>query len=122
MRQHLIVTLLLWLVVSGGGTLGQEAPILVVTLKNINDRPVAGAHLIVRTSAGDHDIAHATTDAQGVASFAALNASDIRVAVEGQLPNGAKFFQPGNDARGMLVFLRSGTTHVDLLADIDGLV
>jgi hypothetical protein len=122
MHRSLIVTLLLWLVVSAGGALSQGAPTLVVTLKDINERPVAGVRVVVRHSTGERDIARATTDAQGTASFATLNASDIRVAVEGQLKSGAKLFQPGNDARGMLVFLRSGTTRVNLLADVDGLI
>jgi hypothetical protein len=122
MYQRLILTLLFWLALSGGITFGQEAPVLVVSLKDITDHPISGVRVIVRDSAGEHEIAHATSDAQGVASFAALNANDIRVAVEGQLESGARLFQPGNDARGMLVFLRSGTTHVDLLADVDGLV
>jgi cell division protein YceG involved in septum cleavage len=122
MHRSLIVTLLLWLVVSAGGALSQGAPALVVTLKDINERPVAGVRVVVRDSTGERDIARATTDTQGTTSFAMLNASDIRVAVEGQLKSGVKLFQPGNDARGMLVFLRSGTTHVDLLTDVDGLI
>jgi len=119
--KRLILSLLFWLTVSGGAA-AQDGPILLVTLKDITSHPIAGARIIVRDSAGERDIAQAITDAQGTASFAALNASDIRVAVEGQLKSGARLFQPGNDARGMLVFLRSGTTRVNLLADTDGLI
>lgn len=122
MQYRLILRVLLWLVVSGGVALGQEAPVLLVSLRDTNDKPVAGARVIIRDSAGERDIARRATDAHGVATFAALNESDIRVAIEGQLPNGAKLYQPGNDARGMLVFLRAPTTRVNLLADSDGLV
>jgi hypothetical protein len=122
MHYRLIVSVLFWLVIRSGAAVAQDAPDLIVTLKDTANTPVAGARVIVRDSGGSRDIAHASTDAAGTAIFATLMETDIRVAVEGQLPSGATLYQPGNDARGMLVFLQAGTTRVNLLVDTDGLV
>jgi hypothetical protein len=117
-----VIGLIVWLALSASPAFAQDAPNLIVTLKDINNAPLMGAAVIVRDSSGSRDIARATTDAQGVATFSTLMETDIRVAVEGQLPNGAKYFQPGNDARGIAMFLSAGTNRMNLLADTDGMI
>src|SRR6266545_2107827 len=121
MHRLLVIGLVVWLM-SSSTALAQDAPELIVTLKDINNVPLAGATVIIRDSSGGRDIARATTDTQGVATFSGLMETDIRVAVQGQLPNGAKYFQPGNDARGIAMFLSAGTNRMNLLADTDGMI
>jgi hypothetical protein len=117
-----VIGLIVWLALSASPAFAQDAPDLIVTLKDINNAPLGGATVIIRDGSGSRDIARATTDAQGVASFSTLMETDIRVAVEGQLPNGAKYFQPGNDARGIAMGLSAGTNRMNLLADTDGMI
>lgn len=117
-----VIGLIVWLALSASPAFAQDAPNLIVTLKDVNNAPLMGATVIVRDSSGGRDIARATTDAQGVATFSTLMETDIRVAVEGQLPNGAKYFQPGNDAEGIAMFLSAGTNRMNLLADTDGMI
>lgn len=119
---RLVIGLILWLSMSGGSAFAQDSPDLTVTLKDITNAPLAGALVIIRDGSGSHDLARATTDAQGKAIFSGLMETDIRVVIQGQLPNGAKFFQPGNDAKGIAMFLSSGTNRMNLLADTDGMI
>lgn len=114
---RLVIGLMVWLAI-----VAQNTPDLTVTLKDINNAPLVGARVIIRDGSGSHDLARTTTDAQGVATFSGLMETDIRIAVTGQLPNGAKFFQPGNDAKGIAMFLSSGTNRMNLLADTDGMI
>src|SRR6266540_4622732 len=117
-----VIGLIVWLALSVGSAFAQEAPDLIVTLKDINNSPLAGATVIIRDSSGSRDIARATSDAQGMATFSTLMESDIRIVIQGQLPNGAKYFQPGNDAKGIAMFLAAGTNRMNLLADTDGMI
>src|SRR6266508_4334055 len=121
MHRLLVIGLIVWLM-SSSTALAQDAPELIVTLKDVNNAPLAGATVIIRDSSGSRDIARATTDAQGVATFSALMESDIRVVIQGRLPNGATYFQPGNDAKGIAMFLSAGTNRMNLLADADGMI
>jgi hypothetical protein len=120
---RLLLSCVLWLALSGGhGGLAQDAPDLIVTLHTIDGAPLSGATVIVRDAGGVQELARATTDAQGQATVQILPVTDIRVVVQGQLPGGARFFQPGNDAKGIALFLQHGTTHLNLLADVDGMI
>jgi hypothetical protein len=121
MHRLLVIGLVVWLM-SSSTALAQDAPELIVTLKDINNVPLVGATVIIRDSSGGRDIARATTDAQGVAIFSTLMESDIRVVIQGQLPNEATYFQPGNDAKGIAMLLSAGTNRMNLLADTDGMI
>src|SRR5437868_15469060 len=115
-----ILGLVVWLAISGGTAFAQSSPDLTVTLKDITNAPLAGATVIIRDGSGSRDLARATTDAQGKAIFSSLMETDIRVVIQGQLPNGTKFFQPGNDAKGIAMFLSAGANRMTLLAHTDG--
>jgi len=121
MHRLLVIGLVVWLM-SSSTALAQDAPDLIVTLKDINNVPLASATVIIRDSSGSRDIARATTDAQGVATFSTLMETDIRVVIQGRLPNGATYFQPGNDAKGIAMGLSTGTNRMNLLADTDGMI
>ncbi len=121
MHRLLVIGLVVWLM-SSSTALAQDAPDLIVTLKDINNVPLASATVIIRDSSGSRDIARATTDAQGVATFSTLMETDIRVVIQGRLPNGATYFQPGNDSKGIAMLLSAGTNRMNLLADTDGMI
>lgn len=112
-----MLSLVVWL-----SLLRQDAPDLIVTLHSIDGAPLSGATVIVRDAHRDQNLARATTDAQGQATFPRISATDVRVAIQGQLSNGTRFFQPGNDARGIAMVLSVGTTRMNLLADVDGMI
>jgi hypothetical protein len=119
-RRFLVIVLLSCAVLPAAAT-AREQPDLVVTIRDERGAGVA-ASVIVRDANGRRDLARAATDSAGAAAFAALPVSDVRVAVEGVLPNGAALAQPGDDARGALLWLSAGTTLLDLRAAPDGLV
>ncbi len=60
MHRLLVIGLVVWLM-SSSTALAQDAPELIVTLKDINNVPLAGATVIIRDSSGSRDIARATT-------------------------------------------------------------
>jgi hypothetical protein len=97
-------------------------PALVVQLRDTAGVGVARVIVTVRDARGQADLAHATTNDAGVATFATLPAADIRVVVRGALPNGAALILPGNDARGIPLVLDAPPTRLDLRVEADGLV
>jgi hypothetical protein len=117
-----VISLIVWLAFSSIPAFAQDVPDLIVTLHAIDGAPLAGATVIVRDAGGDQNLARSTTDTQGQATFPRISATDIRVAIQGQLPNGTRYFQPGNDATGIALFLQQGTTRLNLLADVDGMI
>jgi hypothetical protein len=121
MKRFFLSLFLLGLALWPAPAFAQETPDLVVSLRDERGAGVA-VTVIVRDGAGRRDLARATTGADGVTTFAALPISEVRVAVDGALPGGAALYQPGDDARGIRVWLDSGATRLDLRAAPDGMV
>lgn len=78
----------------------QPAPDLIVTLRDEQGQGVV-ANITVLAPAGTPVLARATTDAQGRAVIETLPISEVRVLVEGRLPNGVRLVQRGDDAKGI---------------------
>jgi len=113
--------ILVWLAVSGGAALAQgQKPDLSVTLRDAVNAPLGGITVIVRDQTGTRDLAHAATDARGVATFSGLTESQVRVAIAGTLPNGTRFYHMGNDATGITLLLDPPPTILDLRSETDG--
>lgn len=99
----------------------QQPAELVVSLRDARGHALA-ADISVRAPAGGPVLAHATTDASGVATLRGLPASEARVLVAGRMPDGTALRQPGDDAGGLRVWLAAGATRLDLRAEADGSV
>lgn len=117
----LLMALLFGAVLQPLHTYAQDAADLVVSLLDENDSGVF-ATIIVRDTAGIRDLARTTTDAQGIATIATLPVSEVRVAIDGSLPNGTRLFQRGDDTQGIYLLLNAGSTRLDLRVDPDGAV
>ena len=113
----LLAALLAW----PAASLAQEAPDLLVSLRDAQGRALA-ASVTVRASAGGPVLARAATDAQGIAAIGSLTVSEVRVLVEGRLPGGVALRQLGDDAAGLHLWLGAGATRLDLRAEPDGVV
>src|SRR5205823_3769805 len=97
-------------------------PDLIVTVRDVNDRLLAGLTVQIRAGADTPVLSEARTNAQGQAVFANISVSQVRVRVIGTLASGAHLYQPGADARGVAVFLGPPPTTLDLRVDSDGMV
>jgi len=119
-----ISMLIIWFVVdSSGVALAQtQPPDLIVTLHDVANIPLRGVTVIVRDSGGTHDLARASTDAQGTATFMALTESQVRIVIVGTLPNGTKLYQPGNDAAGISLLLNPLPFTLALRSAADGMI
>jgi hypothetical protein len=101
---------------------GQESPDLIVRLRDVDGAGIAGVSVLVLDSGGSHILSRATTDAQGVALVRGILEEEVRIAVEGRLPNGTPLHQIGDDALGVRVFLGAPPTQLDLRSEHDGTV
>lgn len=99
----------------------QPAPDLIVTLRDEQGQGVV-ANITVLAPAGTPVLARATTDAQGRAVIETLPISEVRVLVEGQLPNGVRLVQRGDDAKGIRLWLDAESTQLDLRVNPDGTI
>jgi hypothetical protein len=118
-----ICVLVAWLAVNGGVARGQrQPPDLTVTLHDVVGAPLSGVIVIVRDGGGSHRLAQAATDANGVATFANLMETQVRVAIVGALPNGTRLYQPGNDAAGISLLLDPLPTTLALRSAADGMI
>ncbi|MFN8567035.1 MAG: hypothetical protein U0Z44_05815 [Kouleothrix sp.] len=99
----------------------QPAPDLIVTLRDEQGQGVL-ANITVLAPAGTPVLARATTDAQGRAVIETLPISEVRVLVEGQLPNGVRLVQRGDDAKGIRLWLDAESTQLDLRVNPDGTI
>jgi hypothetical protein len=97
-------------------------PALVVQLRDVAGAPVAGVAVTVHDLSGSATLARGATDRSGRASFDALPAEDVRVAVAGALPTGVPLSQPGDDVRGVAVVLGAPPVYLDLRVETDGVV
>jgi hypothetical protein len=101
----------------------QTAPeALVVSLRDAEGSAISDVLVLVRDRSGRAELSRATTDAAGIARFASLPVAEVRVAVQGQLPDGTLLVQPGADARGVHCMLGMPPTRLDLRATADGRV
>lgn len=113
----------LWLALGWTSAFAQDPPPdLIVVLHDVQGAPIAGATVIVRDGSGTRELARTTSDARGVASFTQLAERQVRVAVAGTLPNGARLYQPGADAPGIALLLDSSPAALDLRSERDGMV
>src|SRR5258705_1866433 len=118
-----ISMLIIWFALHGGVARAQtQPPDLIVTLHDVVGAPLVGVTVIVRDSGAAHTLAQAATDASGVATFAHLMESQVRVAVVGMLPNGTKLYQPGNDAAGISLLLDPLPCTLALRSAADGMI
>lgn len=99
----------------------QPAPDLIVTLRDEQGQGVV-ANITVLAPAGTPVLARATTDAQGRAVIETLPISEVRVLVEGRLPNGVRLVQRGDDAKGIRLWLDAESTQLDLRVNPDGTI
>lgn len=99
----------------------QPAPDLIVTLRDEQGQGVV-ANITVLAPAGTPVLARATTDAQGRAVIETLPISEVRVLVEGRLPNSVRLVQRGDDAKGIRLWLDAESTQLDLRVNPDGTI
>ncbi len=97
-------------------------PDLIVTVRDANDRLLAGLTVQIRAGADTPVLSEARTNVQGQAVFATISVSQVRVRVTGTLASGVPLYQPGADAPGVAVFLGPSPTTLDLRVDSDGIV
>jgi hypothetical protein len=101
----------------------QTAPAaLVVSLRDADGSAISDVLVLVRDRSGRAELSRVTTDAAGMARFASLPVAEVRVAVQGQLPDGTPLVQPGADVRGVHCMLGIPPTRLDLRATADGRV
>jgi hypothetical protein len=120
-RLMLVSVMIVWLAIQGDVALAQP-PDLTVTLQDVANAPLAGVTVIVRDSGAAHTLAQVATDAHGVATFANLMASQVRIAIAGTLPNGTKLYQPGNDAAGISLLQSTLPFTLALRSAADGMI
>src|SRR6266536_4554820 len=65
-------------------------PELIVTVRDVNDRLLAGLTVQIRAGADTPVLSEARTNAQGQAVFATISVSQVRVHVTGTLASGAQ--------------------------------
>lgn len=97
-------------------------PALVVRLRDVAGRGIAGVTVIVTDQSGATVLDQATTDATGTAMFGPLPVADMRVLVQGRLADGTPLVQPGADAQGIAVILGTLSLTLDLRSEADGTV
>jgi hypothetical protein len=100
----------------------ERTPDLTVTLHDVAGAPIGGVTVVVRDESGTRDVARATTDAAGIATFSGLTEGQVRIATIGVLPDGTRLYQPGNDAQGIFLLVDPGPTTLELRSEIDGMI
>lgn len=96
---------------------------LTVTLHDLAGAPVVGITVLLRTAGGTEELARATTDATGTAAFAAVGATEVRIAFTGQAAGGTPLYQAGDDAQGMRMTLQDGPNRMAFVLDpADGMI
>jgi hypothetical protein len=118
----LVPALLITLLVSHTAMAQAMPPDLVVTLRDAQDKPLAGISVQVRANTNGPLLAQAVTGSSGTAEIAGLTVDRVVVVVSGSLPGGTRLVQPGQDARGIAVLLGPPPTRLDLRVDADGQV
>jgi hypothetical protein len=119
----LLVIVAVLVALAGRTAAAQEpAPDLFVTVRDVSGAGVPEIRVLVRDSGGSYVIARGVTDAAGVAEIGDVRLSEIRVAVEGSLPDGTPLRQTGQDAAGVALFLGFGAATLDVRVEPDGLV
>lgn len=125
-----VLALLVLLVHAPGAQAQDSSPVpdaaatLVVSLRDDQDAPVAGAMIIVRNADIDGAIGRVATAADGTATILLpVSVQTIRVAVTGQMPSGSPFTHQAADIGGILFFPGAlGETRLDLVVTADGVV
>jgi hypothetical protein len=118
-----ISLMVIWLAVYGRVALAQgQSPDLTVTMHDVANAPLRGVTVIVRDGGGSQTLAQAATDANGVATFANLMETQVRVVIVGMLPNGTRLYQPGNDAAGISLLLDPLPATLELRSAADGMI
>lgn len=97
-------------------------PALVVRLRDVAGRGIAGVTVIVADQSGATVLDQATTDATGAAMFGPLPVADVRIVVQGRLADGTPLVQPGADAQGIAVILGTPSLTLELRSEADGTV
>lgn len=113
--------LLGWLLLPLPAAAQELPPDLIVRLRDSADTGISNITVIVRDASGP-ELLRAITDASGKAIFERLPVNEIRVLVQGSLPNGNSLYMPGQDAPGIRLLLDSPPVQLDLRAETDGLV
>lgn len=113
-----------WLIIILGSLFvtPETPPVLLVTLRDAQGAPIAGAAVTIIDLSGTTVLARATIDVAGEAQFAPLPVRDARVQVTGRLADGTPLRHSAADARGILVIFDSPPTRLDLRAEPDGTV
>jgi hypothetical protein len=114
-----VILEVLLLAVSG---LRLQPPDLLVTIRDGQDQGMAGVMVLVRDESGQHELARLRTDERGQARFTGLTEQEVRVAVQGQLPDGTPLIQMGMDAEGIMLILGAPPTMLDLRVEPNGTV
>jgi hypothetical protein len=99
-----------------------QGSVLRVTLRDAAGQGLPGITIILRDEAGQ-ELDRQVTDVTGAVTFDLVDAI-VRVAVEGQVPDGPRLIQLGDDAAGVRVTLDPSDNHraIDLRVEADGLV
>jgi hypothetical protein len=100
----------------------EPPPALVVRLRDVDGRGVPNIVVLVLDTAGTTVLARATTGTDGSASFGPLPLAEVRVRVEGRLPDGTALQLPGQDAAGIRVILGAPPVMLELRSEPDGTV
>ncbi len=104
-------------------TLAQSATTtLTVQVRDTADRPLAEIAVRVVGASSREPLGQATTNANGLAIFDAIPASEVRVVLEGTLPSGTALTLIGQDATGIYANLSTSSWLMDLRVDEDGSV
>ena len=98
------------------------SPELLVTVRDATRQPLSGITIEVHDLGSGEALAATRTDTIGIASFAHLPTSAVRVRATGHLPSGVALTLLGADADGIAVYLADDTTGLDLEVEDDGLV
>lgn len=121
-RHILLLCLALLLALPVSARAEEPPPALVVRLRDVDGRGVPNVAVLVLDTAGTTVLARATTGADGSAGFGPLPLAEVRVRVEGRLPDGIALQLPGEDAAGIQVILGAPPVVLELRSEPDGTV
>jgi hypothetical protein len=99
-----------------------QPPMVLVTVRDVHGVGIADLTVLVWDQQGHTLFARSRTDAAGVAPIATLPSSDLRIQVQGVLPNGQPLVMQGHDQLGIAIQLVPPTTTLDLLVEPSGVV
>lgn len=122
MRQIFLLVLILAGLMSEPSHAQNAPPALVVRLRDVAGRGIAGVTVIVADQSSATVLDQATTDATGAATFGPLPVADVRILIQGRLADGTPLVQPGADARGIAVILGTPSLTLELRSEVDGTV